>query len=484
MARTTLEALSLYPSRTRIAEYDTMEEAFFAPDRIKYVMGGERSGKSFHGAMYLVCRHGFGELFWLVAEEYETCVPEFDYTCDFLGKIDAYEPRSLSSPKEGSKSVRTRDGTLIETRSASDYRRIAEKAPDGVVGCEVGRWTWQTFLRVSGRLAEKRAWAWLSGSFEGSLGWQAEKHAQWRGPNLEQARSFSVPTAANEFIFPGGEDDPEIQRLVVSQPHDYVMERYYGQPVPPTGRVYRYFEYVTHVSEDAEYKKGLPVEVWIDPGYAGAYVVLAVQCLGEYANVVDEVYVQRLTNSEIITLCTKKPWWKDVQPSGVIDIAGRGHTSERSPIEAWQNDAGIYLSSEFVHIRDSIERVNAFLRPDSGTGRPGLLVHPRCVGLIAEMGAGKHPIEGMGVYRYPTDSLGNVLSEKPLDKNNHACSALAYGLVHKYGIVRKTAGMSENYRMGGGKALNYRKGWGKMDFDDEAESFLQAQAARDAREPS
>lgn len=459
-----------------------MEEAFWSPARIKYVMGGERSGKSFHGALYLACRHNFGELFWFVAEEYETCVPEFDYTCEFLGQLGAYEPRSLSSPKEGSKSVRTKDGTLIETRSASDYRRIAEKAPDGVVGCEVGRWQWQTFLRVSGRLAEKRAWAWLSGSFEGSLGWQAEKHTQWQGPNLEQARSFSIPTAANEFIFPGGEDDPEIQRLVASQPHDYVMERYYGKPVPPTGRVYRHFEYTLHVSEDASYKPGLPVEVWIDPGYAGAYAVLAVQCLGEYVNAIDEVYVQRLTNSEIIGLCTRKPWWKDVQPHGVIDIAGRGHTSERSPIEAWQQEAGIYLASEFVHIRDGIERVQSFLRADSG--RPALLVDPRCTGLIAEMGAGKHPIDGMGVYRYKTDSLGNVLGEKPEDKNNHACSALAYGLVHKYGVVHRTSGVSDNYRVGGHSPANYRKGFGRPNFDDEAEEFLRAQAAKAATEPS
>lgn len=417
-------------------------------------MGGERSGKSYHGALQLVCRYQLGSLYWIVAEEYETCVPEFEYTVEFLRQLDAFDKEDLSWPKEGPKSVRTRDGVLIETRSAQDYKRIAEKAPDGIIGCEVGRWHWLTFQRVSGRLAQKRGWAWLSGSFEGSLGWQAEKWNQWQGVNMEQARSFSIRTDENEFLF-SGPDDPEILRLKASHPHDYFMERYCAVPVPPSGRVYREFEYVTHVSEFADYVAGKPVELWIDPGYSGAYAVLAAQCIGETVNIVDEVYVQRLTNQEVINQCMRRMWWKDVQPYGIIDIAGRGHTGERSPIEAWSEVAKIHLTSEFVHISDGIDRVHSFLRIDPVLHRPPMLVHPRCVGLIAEMGVGKHPIEGMGMYKYKTDSNGNVLSEAPVDRDNHACSALAYGLIGHYGTISRSVGGSANYRHA--PSANYRR---------------------------
>lgn len=376
-------------------------------------------------------------------------MPEFGYVVEFLQSMDAVDKKDLSWPKDGPKRLVTRDGIVVETRSAEDYKRVAEKAPDAIVGCEVGRWHWMTFQRVSGRLAERRGWAWLSGSFEGSLGWQAEKWNQWQGVNVEQARSFSVKTSSNTSIFPGGEDDPEIERLRLSHPLDYFRERYEGVPVPPSGRVYREFEYVSHVSEKAEYKAGKPVEVWIDPGYSGAYAVLAVQCEGDLVDIVDEVYVQRLTNEEVVQLCTRRTWWKDVAPYGVIDIAGRGHHEERSPIEAWQEVAHIHLQSEFVHISDGIDRVHSFLRVDPIKGRPGVLVNPRCLGLIAEMGVGKHPIEGMGMYRYKADSSGNVLSEVPVDKDNHACSALAYGLVNRFGTIKRSTGVSANYRQGG-----------------------------------
>lgn len=445
-----------------------MSEAFFNPSRIRFVMGGERAGKSFTGALQLVCRHQLGELFWLVAEEYETCVPEFDYCSDFLQELGLIsKPQDqISYPREGSKRLITDDGVVIETRSASDYRKIAEKAPDAIVGCEVGRWQWQTYLRVNGRLAEKRGWAWLCGSFEGSLGWQAEKFRQWQGTNIEQARSFSVPSHTNIHVFPEGESDPEIIRLKESMPQDYFMERHMGVPVPPSGRVYREFEYVTHVSEDARYVPHRPVELWIDPGYGGAYAVLVVQNQGDIVNIVDEVYVQRLINDEVIALCQKKPWWKDVLPYGVIDIAGRQHASERSPAEAWMEQAGIHLDSHFVHINDGIARVRSFLRFDSILGRPGVLVSPRCLGLIAEMGAGKHPIEGMGVYKYKTDGFGNVLSEKPIEANNHACSALAYGLVARFGLVKRSTSP---------EPTNWRR---KESFRGRSEESLEEAAAR------
>ena len=419
-----------------------------------------------------------GSLFWLVADEYRTTEPEFDYAIDFLRGLDAFDPKKLSTPREGPRRVITRDGVLIETRSAEDFRKIAEKAPDGIIGCEVGRWPWEVFLRVSGRLAQKRGWAWLSGSFERSLGWQAEKFLQWSGPNREEAQSWGLPSWSNPYVYPGGEDDPELERLRASVPADYFMERYGGLPVPPSGRVYHEFEYTTHVSEDAEYTPGVPVEVWIDPGYAGAYVVLAVQMFGELVNVVDEVYVQRLQNAEVIALCQRRPWWKDASPSGVIDIAGRGHAAERSPIEAWRDEAHIRLESEFVHIHDGIQRVHSFLHYDPLRKRPGLLASPRCVGFIGEMGAGKHPIEGMGAYTYPTDAMGTVLSERPNERNNHACSALAYGLVKRYGLVRREWGSSANWTRGGEDAPNWMRRE-KVSFEGQADEFIKWQQVRE-----
>lgn len=417
-----------------------------------------------------------------MAEQYETCVPEMEYVVQFLRQLDAFDPKRLSWPKEGAKSVLTRDGVLFETRSADDYRRIAEKAPDGIIGCEVGRWQWETFLRVNSRLAQQRGWAWLSGSFESSYGWQVEKWRQWSGPNMEQAQSWSVPSWDNEFVFEGGENDPEILRLKASMPANRFMERHVGVPTPPEGLVYPEFQYITHVSDKARYQPGLPVEVWIDPGYAGAYVVLAVQQVGDTVNVVDEVYVQRMTHAEVITRCSRQTWWKDKAGHGVIDVAGRQHPGDDSAVEVWQSEAGVYLDSQRVTIQAGIDRVHNFLVYDAGRGRPGVLVAPECTGLIAELGAGKHPIEGMGPYVYKIDRMGGVVSELPLPMNNHAASALAYGLVNRYGYVRNVVGTSTNYREGStgheghtGRA-NWRRRGASMSLEEAARSMREKAA--------
>ena len=77
-----------------------------------------------------------------------------------------------------------------------------------------------------------------------------------------------------------------------------------------------------------------------------------------------------------------------------------------------------------VPIVDGIHRHHTFLS-DPLTGVPRLVHSPKCRGAIKEY----------GLYKYPNDSPGRAERALPIDKNNHAMKAYAYGLVANFGFV-------------------------------------------------
>ncbi len=194
------------------------------------------------------------------------------------------------------------------------------EAPDGILGCEAAQLPASVFLRLRGRIAERRGWLWLSGTFEGSRGWYADKFRAWQLVERADARAFSIPSWENRAIYPGGREDPEIADLEAMFPPDLFMERFGGVPCPPSTLVFREFNPRVHMSNNAR-ASGLPVELAIDPGYAGAYAVLAIEQRGPEVAVIDEVYLRRRVAGDVIAACRERPWWPQVRGS-VIDIAG------------------------------------------------------------------------------------------------------------------------------------------------------------------
>jgi hypothetical protein len=86
--------------------------------------------------------------------------------------------------------VITKTGSRIVTKSARSPERLAGEAPDGILLCEAAQCSYEVYLRLRGRVAEKRGWLWLSGTFEGSQNWYAEKLNQWSRQNPEGGESF------------------------------------------------------------------------------------------------------------------------------------------------------------------------------------------------------------------------------------------------------------------------------------------------------
>ena len=399
--------------------------------RFILVAGGEQAGKSMMASKYLLARMmeiNDEGLYWLVAADYERTRAEFEYLIDDFS--------ALGVLKEASKRVDPgriilADGTRIETKSAKDPRTLAMRAPDGIIACEASQLDIETFYRMRGRCAPKRGWLFLSGTFEGSLGWYPQMHTAWSVPTDEE-ESFSLPSYTNTHLYPGGVQDPEIQRLKRDSSDDFFMERIEGIPSPPEGLVFAEFRPNLHV-EEVKWSVGDPVHIWMDPGYAGAYAVMAVQIHDDVIHVIDEVYERGLVTEEIIDICKNRPWWQDVQ-YGVIDIAGNQHQAMPAPAEIWLKETGLYLNSQKVMINDGTDRLKSYLKPDPLSREAKLKINPQCDGVLSEFGAAPNPFDGQTrAYRWKVDRDGNIVGTSPEDKNNHGVKALIYGIVDNYG---------------------------------------------------
>ena len=411
-------------------------------ERNRLLAGGERSGKSEVGANDVfgsIFRLG-AKLIWLFGADYDETSQEYQYCIRNATTLDI-----LRSAKKGHNpgEILLTNGTVIKTVSGTVVTKIGREAPDYILVCEAAKIDYMTYLRLRARLAEKRGHMLMTGTFEGSLGWYPELFTSWQLPGAE-GRSFSMPTWSNLAIFPGGREDLEIKRLEAALPKDLFDERLGGTPCPPHGMVFQEFK-ITHHVRDIDVNKDFPVHVWIDPGYAGAYAVEVVQIINDVVYVVDEVYEQYKTTREIIQICKLKPWWRQVSPHGVIDVAGRQHQAMESVAEVWASTgpdgAGINLAMQPVPVQPGIDRYRDFLKINPMTNRPSVVISPKCHGLISEHGGEFNPFtHQQAVYRYRVDKEGQTQGEEPEDKHNHAIKAMTYGIVDRFGYVLPTGG--------------------------------------------
>jgi hypothetical protein len=435
-------------------------DAFYREARLKIIAGGEGSGKSFLGALTGICRpiadaHTYNldrQLIWIIGADFEDARKEFDYILDWAEDLHIVRLEGTSTPSLKGRepaSLETTLGIRYETISAYDPRKIGREEPDGIIGAEVSRWGTTTgsesgieiWRRVQGRLYRTfpRAWGFLSGSFEGSTGWFPEEFALGQGPNEIGLTSISLPTWANHAKYPGGRDHPAMKLAEATEPPARFMERYGGKPAPPQDAVLPEFRVALHVQKvslDSQY----PVYLFADPGGGpkggGAYAVLMVQFVNAEIRVLDHVYVRDWTHEQVVNAIQLKSAWRKVGPYGhVMDVAGRYYQSGLStPVQAWQESCQVAFVGEKRAVADQVEKLHSVLSLNPTTLRPYLQIHPRCSGLIAEMGGGPSPLPKMGIWRHKAGI--------PEKANNHACQALAYGLLHHFG-AKKAWGATE-----------------------------------------
>ena len=424
--------------------------------RFKLVAGGVRAGKSRLGAMVMFEKimgqivsdldGASGSVYWLVAADYERTRGEFDYLGDAFTRLGIIK-RATRQVDPGYIEISVGSSNLkpviIKTKSATDYRKLAMEAPMGIVACEASQLDQESYWRLMERVAEKRGWVFLEGTFEGSLGWYPQQFTSWQSPSIskkEEARSFSMPTWTNSSIFPLGEHDPEILKMKEEHSDDWFNERVAGVPSPPTGLVHPSFDVNIHI-RNVQFDPDEVVYLAVDPGYSrvteSAYAVEVCHIINGQVRVFDEIFERELVVSDIIDLCRNRFWWKETLKVGVIDVAGTAHAGAMpSNTEIWMKEANINMLSQSVKIIDGIERMNSMLKADPLTLEPNLVIDPRCKGLISEFGGSPNPFDGqVRVYKWNMNREGSIVGNVPRDKYNHGIKALTYLLVNQFGYA-------------------------------------------------
>ena len=428
------------------------QSAIFYDDAdYKVVCGGEGSGKSFLGSLYMCCRSfhdaleseregaSYGDLYWLVGADYEDARMEMgtkgddNYLVGWMDQLEDVDSANTSTPARHDQFcilTTLRYKQSFKLISGYDPLKVGREEPTGILGCEVSRWTKELWERVFGRLSRRRpySWCWLSGSPENALGDFADYIRLGQIPNGLGVKSYSMPSWVNKAVFPGGRQDAAIKQLEASMTRDRFMRRHGGILLPPADAIFPEFNAEATVA-NVSYKVGTPVHLFVDPGNY-VYAVLAVQFLNDEVCVIDEIYVRDWSHAQIVKACMAKIWWKDVaRGTHVMDTGGtQHHMGNPSAWEAWYDTPGLSFNHQKVAVQDSIERVRSLLELNPATGRPRLLINPACSGLICELGGGPAPLPGIHIWRHRNGI--------PEHANDHSAKALAYGLIHHFGTSR------------------------------------------------
>lgn len=425
------------------------QEIHDCPARLVMVTGGVRAGKSQFLAMELL-REIFVDngLIWLVGPDYEQAKGEFDYMYAPLKALSLIADEGI--PEKGSRHFVTLWGCKVQTKSGKDLATVASFAPHALAGVEMGQQPHASYEKLQERALEHGARIFMTGTLEDAQPWYADLWEKWQGPNPEGGRSFSLPSWSNTSKFPGGRTDPKIVDLENALSSEVFLQRVAAVPYKPTGLVFKLFDRKLHVPEGGvPFDPELPIEIGVDPGQH-TYAVVAVQkkvlpglfttnLKGEKiplhkVRVVGEVFEHDVTAYDIIPLVKAQEWFKFVR-TGVIDIAGTQRHANKSQVQIWQEETGVFLRHRAVGIPQGIEALRHRLRVHPEAKQPLIEIDYRLRSDRDFAGRANGLLAELGLYEWPKWSVGQAVAARPIDANCDALKALWYLLIDWFGVT-------------------------------------------------
>jgi len=399
--------------------------------------------------------------FWLVGKSYEASEQEYNYLAADL--VASYGSESVEAthravgPNEITIHAAPGLDFVIRTKSAADEGTLEMEAPAAIAVCEAAQISYSAYLRLLGRITERRAPLLLSGSLEDDFGFYNDLLTDWSHERVwkeEDSRSWVIESETNTFAFPEGANDPELQKRRRELSEDDFNRMFMGRSAPARGLVHPTFRTTTHV-QDVPYVPGEDVWLSIDPGIAGlevggsAYAVnfshlVRVQEIHDQVRVFDSIYVDNMDEDTIIEAAMNRPWWGKSDIYGVIDRQGAARTAMKDSATSrntWIRVAGVRLryTKAAIPLRDHRQRFNAMLKVNEITKEPGIVMDARKTkGLQSELGGCANPIRpdvSDQVYRWNIDTDGAAMGKDPRNKYCDAIKALYYLAWDRFGSV-------------------------------------------------
>ena len=237
------------------------------------------------------------------------------------------------------------DKVRVYQLTSAQSEKLAATEYRGMIISEAAQHPPDVLQYCRDRVLETGGWVLLNGTFEDAKGpWFERLFAEWQVEGAEGV-SYSLPSHENRAAFPGGWTDSKIQADLAAMDPDLFAVRRLGQPRRSSRLMMRYAERHRHVRERlgegrGSYVEGQPVYLFVDPGVAAAFAVVAVQFDGRDTWVIDTVYRWDRAAPDIVQECQSREWAKDVERF-VMDVAARQRHPNGSPAGHGRMDAGL-----------------------------------------------------------------------------------------------------------------------------------------------
>lgn len=386
---------------------------------------------------------------WIVGPSYSLGEKEFRVVWDdIFRKLKLRHPkiRKGYNVRQGNMYIELPWNTVLEVKSADrpDESLVGEGLTSAVMS-EAAKHkssTWERYIEPA--LSDHRGKAMFPTTPEG-FNWYKDLWDLGADPSFPDYESWQFPTWENTVRYPGGIDDPEIQRVKRVASPQWFDQEYGAKFTSFAGMIYDEFSRNLHVKE-FEY-----VPAWrnywaMDFGFADPFICLDIMVdQSDNWYIWREYYVRyRSTMEHGYALRARE------NPDGFHVTAMFGDPRGADEIATLALIIGqIYARSAELTWKQGVEAVKRQMRqqPD---GSVKLFIHPRCVNTIKEL-------EGLRVKKPPTD-VKNA-TEGQLDKDDHTADALRY-FACEFAVLGGGRSMEE---LSAGMAKNSERGMFRLD---------------------
>lgn len=229
--------------------------------------------------------------FWIVGPTYDLGEKEFRVIWD-----DLIVGQRLGRDKRVKRSYNKRSGSMfiefpwntrIEVRSADHPENLVGEALDWVIMSEAAKHkpeTWERFIRPA--LADRRGGADFPTTPEG-YNWLYQLWMYGQDPSMPDYASWRFPSWANDVVYPGGENDPEILLLKKTMTPEAFLQEIGADFGSFTGKIYPDWDVQKHVGQH-EFRPDWPNYMAVDWGYTNPAAFIEFQVSPR-----DEIFVWR-----------------------------------------------------------------------------------------------------------------------------------------------------------------------------------------------
>ncbi len=433
--------------------------------RFRLPVCGRRFGKSQMSAMDLM-----PELFvpdrryWIVGPTYDLGEREFRVIWNTLKRFHLIGPetdiKGTYNRANGKMWIEFPWNTRLEVRSADHPETLVGDGLHGVIMSEAAKQasnTWAQFIRPA--LSDVRGWATFPTTPEGTANWVYDLWRKGQDPNEPDYESWQFPSWANPYVFPRGEDDPEILEIKRNTVTPIFLQEYGASFAAFQGQIYPEFNETVHV-KPVSYNPDWPNYITWDFGFTNPLAAVEFQ-----VDPFDRVWVWRehyaagLTIEQHVEMMKSRP-----QPEGYkIDLMF-GDSADPEAIAVLNQIMAPTVGDPLAksNWRDGISMVKRFLLPrdaEAAEGTPG--AEPS---IFFDNACGNTVREHINYRAAPTAAKSDLdPREQAKRSSDHTCDALRYGLVHVFSLGYRHNGMATKLLAGltGGdsKRFGLRPAW-------------------------